>query len=87
MDLRYSLHNEAAEPDTGCDGTGADAGAGNDGSSFDCCCNPPSTAAAAVVVVDSIPRAGVEAGNDVRAPADDWRLFSLPPPEVRPPKT
>ena len=81
----HILHYSHSEAEGTGDGTAA--AAGNDDSSSDCC-NHPSTAVA-VVAVDNSPAHGngvADAGKDVDS-AVDWRLFSLPPPEVRPPKT
>ena len=78
----YSHHSEAGRHTRA--GTGA--AVGNDDSSSDC--NPPSTAAAVAAAVDNTPRGNVvaEDGKDVDF-AVDCRPFSLPPPELRPPKT
>ena len=67
-------------------GAGPGTAVGNGDSSSDC--NPPVSTAAVVVAVDSSPRGNVvaEDGKDVDS-AVDCRLFSLPPPELRPPKT
>ena len=83
----HILHYSHSEAEGTGDGTAA-AAAGNGDSSSDCC-NHPSTAVVVVAVVDNSPAHGngvVDAGKDVDS-AVDWRLFSLPPPEVRPPKT